>query len=214
MIIKYCGITSLEDLQIVSPSTANLLGFIFAKSKREVTPQEVAGWIQKVSIKKKQLVGVFVNASLMEIDQVLKHVPLDIIQCHGTESVEQLKKIKSEFSIPVWKAIHHSANSIEKILSLGDVVDGYVIDTKVEGAWGGTGVAFDWKVIPDYARTFSELNLPYLIAGGITPDNIEELLTYNPLGLDVSSGIEENGKKSLNKINLMAERIGKYDVSR
>ncbi len=193
--LKYCGNHSLEDVKVASNSSAEYLGFVFAESKRCVTPSEVKEWLSKVNVSQK-LVGVFVNATIDDIELAVETIPLDVIQCHGEETVEYILALKALFSQKVWKVIHHSENGMDLMKQYEGIVDGYVIDSKVRGIRGGTGVTFDWSAIPSYKREAEKQNVPCFIAGGINVSTITKLLKYDPEGIDLSSGIEENGRKS------------------
>lgn len=206
VMLKYCGNHSLEDVIVATNSRANFLGFVFAKSKRCVTPTEVKKWLCKVKVSQK-LVGVFVNASIDEINRATSSIPLDVIQCHGEETVEDILTIKTNFKQKVWKVIHHSSEALDLMKQYKGIVDGYVIDSKVAGRRGGTGVTFDWSSIPSYQIEAEVQNVPCFIAGGINVNTIEELLKYDPIGIDLSSGIELNGRKSEDIKNQFEERL-------
>ncbi len=210
-LLKLCGNHSLQDLRLSVNSGAPYIGIVFAESKRKVDPALCGEWLKQIEKDKEQkYVGVFVNPTLQEISYVLSHVPLDIIQFHGNESPAEIIEIKLSTGLTVWKAIHHNQNGITKMKSFNRVVDGYVIDSKVKGAWGGTGASFDWESIPAYNKEAERQGVQCLIAGGITPQNVKEILTYSPQGIDISSGIETNGSKDGNKIQLIKERLKNY----
>lgn len=207
-VLKLCGNHSLQDLKLSVNSGAPFIGIVFAESKRKVDPALCGEWLKQIEKDKEQkYVGVFVNPTLQEISYVLSHVPLDIIQFHGNESPAEIIEIKLSTGLTVWKAIHHNQNGINKMKSFNRVVDGYVIDSKVKGAWGGTGASFDWESIPSYNKEAEEQGVQCLIAGGITPQNVEEILTYSPQGIDISSGIETFGSKDSEKIQLIMARL-------
>lgn len=207
-VLKLCGNHSLQDLKLSVKSGAPFIGIVFAESKRKVDPTLCGEWLKQIEKGKEQkYVGVFVNPTLQEISHVLSHVPLDIIQFHGDESPAKIIEIKLSTGLTVWKAIHHNQNGINKMKSFNRVVDGYVIDSKVKGAWGGTGSSFDWESIPEYNKEAERQGVQCLIAGGITPLNVEEILTYSPQGIDISSGIETNGSKDSEKIQLIMARL-------
>lgn len=199
-LIKYCGCQSKDDLVMISGTKADYAGLIFAPSKRRVTPENAGRWIKEIQSPLPELVGVFVNAELEEIEHAMNSVPLDVIQCHGDESPEELKKIKWKTGKQVWKAIRHDEEGWKNLKEFEGIADGYVIDARVAGAYGGTGTAFDWKAVPSYLEEASQQKVPCLIAGGIDASNVSKLLTFRPHGIDVSSGIEKNGVKDLNKI--------------
>lgn len=205
-VIKFCGVQSLRDLKVVCHSIADYIGFIFAESKRKVDPELVAEWLKKVETTKK-VVAVFVNPTDEEIEDVLKHVPVDVIQFHGNETIEQITRIRHSFNGLLWKALHHHDKTIEEMEKYQPVVDGFVIDSRIKGQWGGTGVSFDWKAVPTYIDFANHYNKLCLIAGGVNERNISELLLLQPQGIDLSSGIEIDQKKSSEKIQLIEERV-------
>jgi phosphoribosylanthranilate isomerase len=211
ILLKYCGHRSRKDLQTSAGSSAHYLGLIFAKSKRQVQPSDVKKWLKTVSLNGKKLVGVFVNASVSEIAHIVKEVPLSIIQCHGTETPEQIIQIKKATRLPVWKAIHHSEEVLEQMRRFAGIADGYIIDSKVKGEWGGTGISFNWEFVPFYLFEAERQGVHCFIAGGVHPDNIEELLRYKPHGIDISSGIEDGDQKNQRKIQLIEEKVKKYE---
>lgn len=208
-VIKYCGNQTLEDYELVAKSLAHYIGFVFFKeSKRYVTPESVAGWIQKTGkAENKKLVGVFVNPQMEDIERVLEVVPLDIIQLHGIEFPQWIEQLKKNTNIKVWKAIHHTFNSLEVMRSYYGIVDGFVIDCKTNKLWGGTGLSFDWSFIPEYQQEAHYQGVPCLIAGGVSPQNIEHLLAYEPMGIDMASGIEADGRKSDGLIQKIERKV-------
>nr|WP_246055338.1 phosphoribosylanthranilate isomerase [Pseudalkalibacillus caeni] len=207
--LKFCGNASYEDYQAVLESAADYVGLIFANSRREVKPETAGSWFNELGKGCKKLVGVFVNPTLGEIERVLKAVPLDVIQLHGSESPEFAGKVKDRFSLQVWKAIHHSDRSIEQMKNYESIVDGYVVDNRTKDKWGGTGKRFDWQQIPFYLEEAEVQQVPLFIAGGIKPENIERLMAFHPYGIDLSSGIETNGRKDIYKMKRIIERMKK-----
>ncbi|MGP3561769.1 phosphoribosylanthranilate isomerase [Geobacillus sp. BK01] len=205
--LKYCGNRSADDVQIALASGADYLGFIFAESKRRVSPAEVKRWLASAPLGGKQLVGVFVNAAAEQIAAVAAAVPLHIIQCHGRETPAELQAVKEVTGLPAWKAIHHGSGALDAMRQYAGIVDGYVVDSRVAGAWGGTGVSFDWEAVPRYLEEAARQGVPCFIAGGITPDNVERLLAYRPTGIDISSGIETDGRKDPAKMKQIEAKI-------
>lgn len=205
--VKLCGLHSEEDVQLVQSSQADYIGFVMAKSKREVSPDEAASWLDRHPLPGKKVAALFVNATIEEMKKAVQRCPVDIIQLHGTESVETVQRVKDVTQKEVWKAFRHDEETLTQLELYRSYVDGFVIDAKVKGAWGGTGQTFDWKHVPEYVQFGKEHNLPLFIAGGITPDNVEELLRYEPWGIDLSSGIERNGKKDKEKLTALEKRL-------
>ncbi|WP_416728836.1 phosphoribosylanthranilate isomerase [Fictibacillus sp. JL2B1089] len=204
--IKYCGCQSEDDYKLLIESKADLIGFIFAESKREVDPTEVNSWIEKYG-KPKKLVGVFQNATLQRIKNVVNTVPIDIIQCHGTESVDQLKEIRVHCNKEIYKALPFSESIFKRIELYGKAADGLIIDSVSKGQFGGTGIPFSWEEVPNMMKASDGIGVTCFIAGGIKPENVSELMKLHPHGIDLSGGIEENGKKSVKKIETLERMI-------
>lgn len=205
--VKLCGNRSRFDLQTSIASGADYIGVVFAESKRQVEPQELAQWLKQVPLAKSQrLVGVFVNPSIQELEAVFEYVPLDIIQLHGHENIAHVLNIKEKFGCTVWKAIHHTDSSLNLMNLYKGVIDGFVVDAKSKEAWGGSGQQFDWKAVPHYIEEAKKQGVPCFIAGGVTPENAGELASLKPHGIDVSSGIESDEKKDSNKIEQIMRR--------
>ncbi|MDR0139796.1 phosphoribosylanthranilate isomerase [Metabacillus idriensis] len=214
-LIKLCGNHSLEDLKLTSKSDADYLGLIFAESKRIVEALDVKEWLKEVETEDKQLVAVFVNARLDEIEQVMNELPIDVIQCHGSETVKEIAEIKHHFKREVWKALPHYEGTLSDMKLYAEAADGFVIDSKVKDAFGGTGRTFDWSKVPCYIQAAEAINKTLFIAGGLTPDNIEQLLGLHPPGIDISSGIEQYGKKDEALLTRLEERVNHHvSVSR
>ncbi|WP_238457460.1 phosphoribosylanthranilate isomerase [Alkalihalobacterium alkalinitrilicum] len=210
--LKYCGNHSLQDVGIVSSSKADYIGFVFAESKRKVSTESVSNWLKHVKHKRgKKIVALFVNATIMEIEEIILSVPIDIIQCHGSETPDHVRQLHRRVEKPIWKVIHHKENAWNEMKDYAPFVEAFIIDSKVKGQWGGTGVTFDWSHIPKYIEQGKILAKPVFIAGGINPSNIEQLLKYQPEGIDISSGIEVNGLKDKAMINQIEERIKQND---
>lgn len=206
-LVKLCGNRSLEDLTKTASSSATHLGFIFVnRTKRYVRPEQVGRWLKKVRPNQK-LVGVFVDPTISEIEEVLRFVPLDVIQLHGNETVGTLLSVKEATGLPIWKVIHHEQDGEAQMEIFQGVADGYVIDSKVKGAHGGTGVQFDWAAIPTYKALAEQQGVPFLVAGGVNPENVTDLLGYAPDGIDLSSGSETNDQKDIAKIQAIMKEV-------
>ncbi|SER44140.1 tryptophan synthase subunit beta [Salipaludibacillus aurantiacus] len=208
--LKFCGMRCEQDYLKGVESGADMLGFIFASGKRQVNSEEVALWQRnKQPYPGQKLTGVFVNAPAEQVLETVKTAGLHIVQCHGTEPPEELKAIKSASGAQVYKTLHHHKEAVNEMAKYEGTADGYVIDTKTSGAWGGTGRQFDWEAVPAYTREAERQGVPCLIAGGVNTDNIYKLLAYKPSGIDVSSGIETDGKKDERKMSEMKKAVSK-----
>lgn len=205
MHIKYCGIQTIEDFQLAKAGLADYVGFIFySKSKRYVTPEKVQ--VMNCLGFEMKKVGVFVNEAPSEVLETAVKANLQVIQCHGNESPEELIFYKN-VGYEVWKALPHGPQTLQAMERYKGVVDGYVIDSKVKEQFGGTGVAFDWNFVPAYTNTARSYSKKCFIAGGITESNIDSLMYYHPDGIDLSSGIESDGKKDQQKIKRIERKI-------
>ncbi|TCP31637.1 phosphoribosylanthranilate isomerase [Scopulibacillus darangshiensis] len=212
--LKYCGNQSLQDVVISLRSKATHIGLIFTpESKRKVSVYEAESWFRELGdqIKGKKIVGVFVNSTIDAIKEAVNRLPIDIIQCHGNESAEDLLFLKKQIKKPVWKAIHHGDHAIELMRSYQGIASGFVIDTKVQHAWGGSGQSFNWAAVPDYLEEAARQGALCFIAGGIHADNVEKLLHFEPAGIDIASGIETNAKKDRSKIKMIERKVTEHD---
>ncbi|MBD3858645.1 phosphoribosylanthranilate isomerase [Bacillus sp. 28A-2] len=207
--LKYCGAVTKEDVECIAQSQADAIGFIFAPSKRQVHPDDVNYWLTQTKCDK-DIAGVFVNEKVQKVCDITKHIPLNIVQLHGDETEEYAKEIKQQTGAIVWKVFHHEPNlkeTLEKMTAFAPFVDGFLIDSKVKGMRGGSGKAFAWEAVPVYVQHAKRLGKICAVAGGITPETVSELLAYGPEAIDLSSGVEENGKKSSAKIKALEERM-------
>lgn len=195
--LKICGLTNLEDARFVSGALADYLGFIFyEKSPRYVEPAEAGAIINWLEGPKK--VGVFVNQSIDEVNDIARQTGVDLVQLHGDEPEHYCSLIEK----PIIKVLHISGD--EDADELQDMVDRYedhvsyyLFDTKADGLWGGTGKTFDWSLIEGL-----QINAPYFLSGGLKPDNVKKAITETkPYGIDISSGLEaEPGLKDFGKV--------------
>jgi len=167
------------------------MGFVFTTSKRQVSPTAAAKIAKVVPGIGK--VGVFVNQPLQEVRDIAKECSLDYVQLHGDETPEYCQKV----GFPVIKAFR--ITDMINPLKLADYpVDWLLLDSYVAGQPGGTGVAFAWEAMKDTACL---LPRPFMVAGGLTVENVAKAIALlAPGGVDVSGGVETNGKKDSEKI--------------
>lgn len=187
--IKICGLRREEDIDYCNLLKPEYIGFVFAKSKRQVDKYAANNLIKKIDsgIKK---VGVFLNEDKREVEEIARYCSLDIVQLHGDESPNYCE----ELDFKIWKAIRiKNIESFKKIEEYN--VDGFLLDTYIEGNYGGTGEKFDWKMIPNLNNKF------IILAGGLTIENIKEAINISNLNVvDVSSGVEVDGYKDFQKM--------------
>ena len=175
---------------------ADYIGFVFAKSKRQVSLEQ-AHELARLVTGPTKIVGVFVSPSLEELEQAIAQVPLDIVQIHETFNEALIPKI----SVPVIRAIQLS-DSEAQVSSKADYL---LFDAPV----AGSGQTFDWGRLDT-----TELAQPFFIAGGLNEDNVARAIQhFSPFAVDVSSGVETNGQKNHEKIRRFIERV-KNGISR
>jgi len=187
--IKICGLTRHEDIAMVNILKPDYIGVVFAKSRRRVTPAQAQS-LRATLHQDIVPVGVFVNESIENIHALVQSGVISIIQLHGSETESYIKKLKHKTSVPIIKAIAIQAKGdVQKWEQT--VADYLLLDHK----GGGTGTTFDWSLI-------GEPQKPYFLAGGLTPQNIDEaIIATTPYAVDVSTGVEENGYKCYEKIH-------------
>ena len=126
---------------------------------------------------------------------------IDMIQLHGDEDEGYIRRLKGYTSLPIIKAVR--ARSREQILEAARLPCEYLLlDTYTKGQYGGSGRSFDWELIP-------ELSKPYFLAGGIQPGNLKDAVARHPYCVDVSSGVETEGRKDRGKILKMVRTLRK-----
>ena len=197
--VKICGLTNLEDALAAIDLGADLLGFNFyPPSPRHIKPQAAAEIIRKLPAFI-DLVGVFVNASLDEIQEIINQTQINWVQLHGDETPEFLDSL-AHFNVRTMKALRvRSAEDIkqaEKFFTDAILLDAYDTDK-----YGGTGKSFDWNIL-------GHINKRVFLAGGINPDNAHQAAELGVYGIDVCSGIEAGpGKKDHEKMKKLFESI-------
>jgi phosphoribosylanthranilate isomerase len=195
--VKICGLTTLEDARFASGALADYLGFIFYEgSPRFVEPAKAGAIINWIEGPEK--VGVFVNQPLDDVNSIAKQTGIDLVQLHGNESPEYCELVE----LQVIKAFHISQETTaddlqSELLRYQQVADYFLFDTKIDGAWGGTGKTFDWNILTDLVE-----DKPFYLSGGLNSENIQQAIkTVHPAIVDLSSGLEESpGLKDFNKI--------------
>lgn len=188
--VKICGITDADTALQVAEAGADALGLVFAPSRRQVTPEQAKEIISQLPpfITK---VGVFVNESVEQVNEIASFCGLDVVQLHGQESPDYCRQIVR----PVVKSI--SVKNADSLVAINTYqVQAFLFDTFHPEQAGGTGQAFDWSL-----TTMAQTKAPIILAGGLNPQNVREAIeTARPYGVDVSSGVETDGVKDLQKI--------------
>ena len=188
--IKICGLKRPEDITYVNEAKPDYCGFIieFPKSSRNVTGDQVRTITANLHPDIFP-VGVFVNASLERVEELLLDGTIQIAQLHGQEDEDYIRRIQRNTRHQVIKAFSiKTTQDIE--LALQSPADYILLD---QGS-GGTGKTFDWSLIPEITR-------PFFLAGGLGPDNLEQAVrTIRPYAVDLSSSVETDGVKDRSKI--------------
>ena len=199
--VKICGITDYEDASIAVELGAGALGFIFADSPRQITPQKARDIIRAMPPFVKT-VGVFVDEGPAAIKEIIHYCGLDLVQHHGDESPDlccelmpytiKALRIKDESSLRTSRIYHGKVRAL-------------LLDTYSKDKAGGTGKTFNWQL----AIKIKKLGIPIILAGGLGPANIDGAVsTVRPYAVDVNSGVEERpGKKSHTLMKDLMEKV-------
>ena len=194
MKIKMCGLRRPDDIIYANEYLPDYIGFVFAESRRKVSGEEAKNLGAQLDpfIKK---VGVFVNEPVRSLITISKQAGLDIIQLHGDEGEEYIKEVKHETGKELWKAVRvRMVKDIQEAQRLP--ADKLLLDSFSEESYGGTGKVMDFAVLDQ-----ADIRKPYFIAGGLTVENLPEILKKaEPYGIDISSGIETEGVKDREKM--------------
>lgn len=189
--VKICGLRTPQDVAAAASAGAGYVGFVFfPKSPRHVSVEQAAGLALEAPVGLCK-VALTVNADDALLDTLTKVVPLDMLQLHGSESPERVAEVKSRYGLPVMKAIGIAdAQDLPQIDLYSQVADQLLIDAKPPrdaDLPGGNGLAFDWRLLA--GRKYWQR--PWMLAGGLTPDNVAEAVRMTGARqVDVSSGVE------------------------
>jgi phosphoribosylanthranilate isomerase len=207
MIIKICGIKTLEIALASVEAGADMLGFNFyLPSSRYITPEDcaeiVTGLKTQVSSRKRQatsflMVGVFVNEKPQRVREIMETCNLDLAQLAGDEPPKDLASLDGKAFKAVRPNSLAEADDLLEKFGLGQA-PALLVDAYVKGAYGGSGEAGDWALARQLAK-----QAPILLAGGLNPENVAAAVTaVDPWGVDVASGVESSpGVKDPAKIS-------------
>ena len=190
--IKFCGLRTLDDIYYANELAPDYVGFVFApKSKRYVMPAQ-AEQLRNALSKKIRAVGVFVNENISTVAELLNNGIIDAAQLHGNEDDTYINNLRGVTKKIIIKAFR-SDNIAAADKSLADFI---LID-----AGAGDGKTFDWSLIKN-------LRCEYFLAGGLNPDNVGDAIKIlNPFAVDVSSGIETDGRKDFDKMTAFVKAV-------
>lgn len=193
--IKICGLSRVCDIQCVNEFQPDYVGFVFAKSRRQIT-KEHAITLRMSLDESIEVVGVFVDELPQIVGQYAEDGIIDIVQLHGHEDETYINNLRYRTGAEIIKAF--SISSKEDIIKANACSADYVL---LDHGAGGTGKQFDWSLLDGMER-------PYFLAGGLKPENVEDAVkTAHPYALDISSGVETDGFKDPFKIEECIRRI-------
>lgn len=221
--IKICGLRDENTIAAMDGLPITEVGLVFAPSKRKVTIEQGAKFasvIRKLRCRDglaPRAAGVFVNLELTLMQELLQQVPLQIIQLHGQEPLSYYAELKENFAeVAIWKVISvkFETETSEHELDVNKVTKElmpfapYIEAILLDAPGGGTGKSFNWKAIETYKQAASSLNKDLIVAGGLHEGNVGTLLEqYQIDGVDVSSGVETEGVKDIEKIKQFVRKV-------
>jgi phosphoribosylanthranilate isomerase len=190
LLVKICGLSTRETLDAALVAGADMVGFVFfAPSPRHLS-LETARELGRQANGRAAKVALSVDADDATLENIIETLQPDLLQLHGKETIARVRDIKAKFSLPVMKVIAVETSADLAVLpGYASVADRILFDARApKGATrpGGLGAVFDWNVLAKL-----ELDLPYLVSGGLTADNLAEAVRVTRAGgIDVSSGVE------------------------
>ena len=197
--VKVCGLTRECDIEYANIVRPDFIGFVFApQSRRRVMPDQAACLRTKLGAGI-CVVGVFVNAPIDDIVDLLRGGVIAAVQLHGRENDDYIEALASRTNAPIIKAFKVTERS--DIESAQRTRANYPL---LDNGEGGTGRSFDWTLAEPLARN-------YFLAGGLTPDNVlVAAARLHPYGIDMSSGVETDGVKDFDKMKAVVERVRNF----
>jgi phosphoribosylanthranilate isomerase len=212
MRVKICGITNPDQGYAIAQLGATALGFICARqSPRYVPPDQIRAiatslLLHPISGDPIDRIGVFVDASLQEIDQVVAIGKLNAVQLHGHESPQFCQQLRTALpQVEIIKAFRiRDSAALEQTIHYQGWVDTFLLDAYHPALLGGTGKTLNWSTLHAF-----QPGCPWFLAGGITPDNVLQALEQtHPHGIDLSSGVEHSpGNKDLAKVAQLFQQL-------
>lgn len=208
--IKICGLTRSEDVRAVAASGADAVGFVFYPASPRYVTAEVAAQLLQELPPFVVSVGLFVNASKVELQAVLEKAPIQLLQFHGDETAEQCHALASAVNRPFIRAFRVKPDTCAQDLlecektyrAASSLFNGLLLDTFVD-SFGGSGKVFDWSLIP------KELAPLVVLSGGLNVQNATDAVRrVRPFAVDISSGVElSKGIKDMAKVRAFVEAV-------
>lgn len=192
------------DIEYANRIKPDFVGFIFANTRRKISAAQAKQFREALDAEI-PAVGVFVNEDIPVITSLVQNGCIDMIQLHGEEDADYIRRLREVCDVPVIKAV--KVQTVEQIRkAAGLPVDYLLLDTYREGVLGGTGEAFDWELLREAKAAAGDaaegelFGKPYFLAGGLHAGNLREAAALGSYGLDISSGIETDGSKDFTKM--------------
>lgn len=212
--IKLCGMMKPCDIEYANRVKPDFVGFIFANTRRKISAAQAKQFREALDAEI-PAVGVFVNEDISVIASLVQDGCIDMIQLHGEEDADYIRRLREICDVPVIKAV--KVQTVEQIRQAAALpVDYLLLDTYRKGVLGGTGEAFDWELLREAKAAAGDtaegelFGKPYFLAGGLHAGNLREAAALGSYGLDVSSGIETDGSKDFTKMVEVMELVRKF----
>ena len=202
------------DIEYANRIKPDFVGFIFANTRRKISAAQAKQFREALDAEI-PAVGVFVNEDISVITSLVQNGCIDMIQLHGEEDADYIRRLREVCDVPVIKAV--KVQTVEQIRQAAALpVDYLLLDTYRKGVLGGTGEAFDWELLREAKAAAGDtaegelFGKPYFLAGGLHAGNLREAAALGSYGLDVSSGIETDGSKDFTKMVEVMELVRKF----
>jgi len=192
LLVKICGLSTRETLDVALGAGADMVGFVFFPPSPRHLSLETARELGKQAKGRAAKVALTVDADDATLSNIVETLQPDLLQLHGKETIARLRDIKAKFGLPVMKAIAVETSADLAVLpGFAGVADRILFDARAPKDAtrpGGLGAVFDWHVLEKL-----DLNLPFMVSGGLNPDNVAEAVRVTRAGgVDVSSGVERS----------------------
>lgn len=198
--IKLCGLSRPCDIEAANRLQPEYIGFVFAPKSRRYVNAEKAVELKKLLHPAIKAVGVFVRENPETVAGLLRNGTIDIAQLHGGESEDYIKQLRMLTGKPLIKAFR--IDTEQDVEASNRSSADYVL---LDSGQGGTGTVFDWNLL-------EKIDRPYFLAGGLNADNVRGAIDIlNPYAVDVSSGIETDGYKDIQKMEAFVHAVMKLD---
>lgn len=202
------------DIEYANRVKPDFVGFIFANTRRKISAAQAKQFREALDAEI-PAAGVFVNEDIPVITSLVQNGCIDMIQLHGEEDADYIRRLREVCDVPVIKAV--KVQTVEQIRQAAALpVDYLLLDTYRKGVLGGTGEAFDWELLREAKAAAGDtaegelFGKPYFLAGGLHAGNLREAAALGSYGLDVSSGIETDGSKDFTKMVKVMELVRKF----